>query len=340
MWLEPLLVHVTNGIVLLLWEGHLQIYLRLISTLLNHLVVAQDDAEGLANDDVEQPEQQVVCVRRYHILELSLQHHARNVDHHEEEGHKVEHTKDADHDVLVEHSTDSEGEQEAVCAAAATPAQWEVNVAQQVIVDGLVPLAPILAQVARVPPVAVEASIAELGQLSQEVQPRMEGRVEHGEPHVGGRYRHVQRREQDPHVVTLLEVRHSVTSDRHHVLVDEVEHEVVASGKLKDPLPQISDPDRWRCWVDQLIAACRRDKEPYEVLQTEVLRVLARQGKRLLVDVEESGEVIDTFCLLALLGLFDALHQQSIVVADVMEACHFQEEANGEEHQVSAWQRR
>ena len=63
----------------------------MLASLLDHLVVDEDDAEGLSKHEVRQPEQQIVRVRRDHVLELSLDHHAGNVDHHEEEGDEVQH---------------------------------------------------------------------------------------------------------------------------------------------------------------------------------------------------------------------------------------------------------
>ena len=50
--------------------------------------------------------------------------------------------------------------------------------AEQVVVNRLVPFTPILTEISGIPPVTVEASIGELSQLSEEVQVRVESRIE------------------------------------------------------------------------------------------------------------------------------------------------------------------
>ena len=52
----------------------------------------------------------------------------------------------------------------------------------QPVMDWLVPLAPVLAQVASIPPVTVEATVGELSQLTPKIQVDVESGVEHGEP--------------------------------------------------------------------------------------------------------------------------------------------------------------
>ena len=69
----------------------------------------------------------------------------------------------------MEDCTDTESDQEAsLCTEPPSPA-WEVNMTKQVVVDRLVPLSPIFAEIACVPPVTVESSIRKLAQLRQKV---------------------------------------------------------------------------------------------------------------------------------------------------------------------------
>ena len=69
----------------------------------------------------------------------------------------------------MEDSTDAESDQEASLCTEPPSAAREVNMTKQVVVDGLVPLTPILAEVSCVPPITVEASVGKLAQLRQEV---------------------------------------------------------------------------------------------------------------------------------------------------------------------------
>lgn len=67
--------------------------------------------------------------------------------------------------------------------------------------NGLVPLFPVLTEVARVPPIAIESSVCELCELRQEIEPRVEDEIEHREPEVRRRHCHVQSRQHDLQVV-------------------------------------------------------------------------------------------------------------------------------------------
>ena len=49
----------------------------------------------------------------------------------------------------------------------------------QVIVNWLVPLLPVLAQVTRIPPVTIEAPICKHGQLCEEIQETVEYDIEY-----------------------------------------------------------------------------------------------------------------------------------------------------------------
>ena len=69
----------------------------------------------------------------------------------------------------MEDGTDTESDQEASLRTKSPSATWEVNMTEEVVVDRLVPFAPILAEIASIPPITVEASVRELAQLRQEV---------------------------------------------------------------------------------------------------------------------------------------------------------------------------
>ena len=69
----------------------------------------------------------------------------------------------------MEDGTDTESDQEASLRTEAPSATREVNMTKEVVVDRLVPFAPILAEIASIPPITVEASVRELAQLRQEV---------------------------------------------------------------------------------------------------------------------------------------------------------------------------
>ena len=77
--------------------------------LLLHLIVAENDSEGLTKKKVEEPKQDVVGVAGDLLLEDSLEDHAWNIDHHESEGDAIEHAEDPNNNVLMEYRTESEG---------------------------------------------------------------------------------------------------------------------------------------------------------------------------------------------------------------------------------------
>ena len=65
----------------------------------------------------------------------------------------------------MEDSTDAECDQEGSLCAETKSTAWEVNMTKEVVVDWLVPFAPILTEVTGIPPITIEASVRELTQL-------------------------------------------------------------------------------------------------------------------------------------------------------------------------------
>ena len=65
----------------------------------------------------------------------------------------------------MEDSTDAECDQEGSLCAETKSTAWEVNMTKEVVVDRLVPFAPILTEVSCIPPITIEASVRELAQL-------------------------------------------------------------------------------------------------------------------------------------------------------------------------------
>ena len=62
----------------------------------------------------------------------------------------------------MEDGTDTESDQEASLRTKSPSATREVNMTEEVVVDRLVPFAPILTEIASIPPITVEASVCEL----------------------------------------------------------------------------------------------------------------------------------------------------------------------------------
>ena len=69
----------------------------------------------------------------------------------------------------MEGGADTESDQEASLRIKAPSSTWEVNMTEEVVVDWLVPLSPILAEITSIPPITVKASVSKLAQLRQEV---------------------------------------------------------------------------------------------------------------------------------------------------------------------------
>ena len=94
---------------LLLRERHLERDLILLRA---HLVIDQDYAKWLSQNDIEEPEKEIVRVSRYDVFELSLEDHEWHIHHHQDECHEVNHTEDSNHNILVEECTHSECNQQ------------------------------------------------------------------------------------------------------------------------------------------------------------------------------------------------------------------------------------
>ena len=69
----------------------------------------------------------------------------------------------------MEGGADTESDQEASLRVETPSSTWEVNMTEQVVVDRLIPLSPILAEITSIPPITVEASVRELAELRQEI---------------------------------------------------------------------------------------------------------------------------------------------------------------------------
>ena len=87
----------------------------------------------------------------------------------------------------MEECANGESDQHAYRCTHTCPPARIVNVPNQPIVDGLVPLTPVLTQVSSIPPVTVEATISKLSQLSPKIQVYVESAVKDGEPGVSSR---------------------------------------------------------------------------------------------------------------------------------------------------------
>ena len=84
----------------------------------------------------------------------------------------------------MEKRADCKSDKEARLRAESHATRGEVDVSQKVVMNGLIPLSPVFAQVARIPPITVKAPVCELSDLSEEVQPRVENQIEHCKPEV------------------------------------------------------------------------------------------------------------------------------------------------------------
>ena len=112
--------------------------------LLLHLVVTENDTEGLSKEKVEEPKQNVVGVAGDLLLENSLEDHARDVNHHECESDAIKNTEDSNDDVFMEYCTESECQQHSESCTVTSTAAREVDMSYQVVVNWLIPLSPVL----------------------------------------------------------------------------------------------------------------------------------------------------------------------------------------------------
>ena len=189
---------------------------------LHHLVVAKDDAEGLAQDDVKEPEQSVVRVARDYVFKLPLSDHAGNVHHHQDKGNEVYHREYSHHYELVEHGRHSEGRKEAHRRGDLASAERVVDMPDQEVVDGVVPLAPVLTQIVGIPPITVEFPVCEVGQFGPKIQVAVEEAVEHRQPNVGCWDCHVQGCIENFEELSFPDWLHGCFTDRQHVLRHQV----------------------------------------------------------------------------------------------------------------------
>jgi len=219
---------------------HVYLQRHLLVFIVN-LVVGEDNSERLSQDDVEKPEQEIVGVSTDLVLKLSLEDHARHVDHHQDEGNEVDYGEDSDDDVLVEDRGDCKGGQHARCAVDILSSEGVVDVTNEEVVDGVVPLAPVLAQVVGVPPVGVESAVRKLTQLRPEVQVGVEEAVEFDEPDVGRRHCHLERAHQNTELVASANGLQSLLSNGENVLHDQVDHDEVSDRELEESLHEVHD---------------------------------------------------------------------------------------------------
>ena len=122
-------------------------------------------------------------------------------------------------------------------------------------------------------------------------------------------------------------MRYRALCNGNHVLGDQVPHEPIAEEELCHTLENITNSHRGRRWINELIAACGREKETEEVAKSQIVRVLQCRGHGPLVDVEERCQILNSFiCLFAM--FFHPFQQQPIIVAHVMETSQLQKLAH------------
>ena len=93
--------------------------------------------------------------------------------------------------------------------------------------NGHVPFAPVLAKIISIPPVAVESTITESGQLRKQIQIRMEHTVENREPNVPSWHSDFQRQSEYFLILTSVDRSSSLLSNLHNVLHNQVTGENV-----------------------------------------------------------------------------------------------------------------
>ena len=125
----------------------------------------------------------------------------------------------------MEDGRDCEGQQSSEAIAETTSDQREVDMPHQPIVDRIVPFAPVLSQIACIPPIRVEATVCKSCYLAPEIGPGMEETKEDGKPDVSTRYSHTEDGHHDLELVLLLEVDEGLLTLWSHVLNEEVAHQ-------------------------------------------------------------------------------------------------------------------
>ena len=99
---------------------------------------------------------------------------------------------------------------------------WEIDVSDQETVNGEVPLSPVFREIPCIPPIVIESSISEVGQLTPKVHVRVEETVEPEEPQIGSRYTHVKSLQKDLEVLLLSKGLNRIDCNG----IDMLEHKV------------------------------------------------------------------------------------------------------------------
>lgn len=187
---------------------------------------------------------------------------------------------------LVQHGREEKDGDARDKGAPPAPDHGRVDVASEVLRDGLVPRAPVGAEAGAVPPVVVERPVTEAHDLGEGVEERLEQGEEAGEPDDEGNGRQ------------LHEALHNVGDVKRGNLVERVEKngrsilracEPDEDAQTKDLAQAFGDedpPNLVGAWVGGLVDEGGRPPEVHEVAHRDVLGVRA-----LLVDLGHGVEL-------------------------------------------------
>lgn len=149
-----------------------------------------------------------------------------------------------------------------------------VQVAHSPSMHGHIPRPPEDVDVVRVPPIAIEISIGEMQQFTDQIQKRVERQVEEAQPDQMIRYGQFQQTLGGLRHVHVAERYEGILHTRDHPLLEERHDHLAADHHLQDPFNQKSFPNPLCSREIQFVAEGRRQDEVVKITESQVVRIL------------------------------------------------------------------
>ena len=156
------------------------------------------------------------------ILQKFLNLHQRNIYNHESEGDHVEYSENNHKYVLVCDCRNHESKESSQITVYASPDHRIVAMPDQPVMNGVVPLPPVLSKASCIPPVGVESSVREPGDLGPQVCPGMKNSKENHQPEVRPRDSNTECVNEDAEIVSLLKMNNALLTNGHDMLIEEI----------------------------------------------------------------------------------------------------------------------
>jgi hypothetical protein len=155
----------------------------------------------------------------------------------------------------------------------ALAARRRVDVAQQPRVHRQIPLAPIVAERRRVPPVAVELAVAKAQQLGEQIEIVVKEDQEEEQPHVEVRHRELEHAFGEPTKRERAQRLLGAAHRRREVLLGDEGGERKEKEHLRCAARDKRPANRGRARIVELVAERWREQEVAEVLQCQVVGI-------------------------------------------------------------------